>query len=225
MALYGWYSSHPEEIAAIPHAKEPSISSDNPTVREAVAQSPRIADRALPGFVDSHFPPGLRGLFLAALMAAIMSSIDSGIHSVTTALVVDFRDRLAPQWRPTSERREIRMIRVLIVVIGAISIAIACLVDPESSVFSVSRKLTAAFGGPLLAIFVLAFFSTRATWQAVLVSASISTIATLALMTVRSEWFSPGFWPIGFGMTIVGGYACSLLQRPIPTDYTFSSIM
>ena len=42
------------------------------------------------------------GLFLAALMAAIMSSIDSGIHSVTTAVVVDFRDRLFPNLRPKS---------------------------------------------------------------------------------------------------------------------------
>ena len=79
----------------------------------------------MPDFVRLHFPPGLAGLFLAALMAAIMSSIDSGVHSVTTALVVDFRDRLFPQFRPKDDASEVRWIRFLVVIIGIIAITLA----------------------------------------------------------------------------------------------------
>ena len=55
-----------------------------------------LADQAMSQFVRLKFPPGLVGLLVAALMAATMSSIDSGVHSITTALVIDFRDRLLP---------------------------------------------------------------------------------------------------------------------------------
>ncbi len=225
VALYGWYNSHPQEMALIPVPDSKVDLQQGDTVKTVVSRNSIVADRALPGFVDTHFPPGLKGLFLAALMAAIMSSIDSGIHSVTTALVVDFRDRLVPAWRPQSERNEVIMIRWLIVVIGAAAVGIACLVDPQSSVFEVSRRLTAAFGAPLLAIFVLALFSSRATWQSVTASALLSTGLTLYLMSTQKDWVSLWYWPIGFGSAIVFGYLFSLLQKPVDSEYTFIRIM
>ncbi len=104
----------------------------------------------------------MAGLFLASLMAAIMSSIDSGIHSVTTALVVDFRDRLFPGLKPKSEKNEIRAIRLVLVGVGIFAVGLACFVGPLGNVFDIAKKLTAAFGGPLLALFILAFFFKRA---------------------------------------------------------------
>lgn len=212
VGLYGWYTHHPEEVGAS-------------SLAEALAADPDLDDRAMPEYVRLHFPPGLGGLFLAALMAAIMSSIDSGIHSVTTALIVDFRDRLLPEWKPADQQKELRYIRIVVVVIGVLSIALACLVDPKSNVFDVGKKLTAGFGAPLLAIFVLAFFSKRVTWQAVLSGGLISTALTLYLMYTRTDWFSAWFWPIGFAVAMVLGYVLSFLQAPQATEYTWRQIM
>ncbi|HIE53437.1 MAG TPA: hypothetical protein EYP85_16925, partial [Armatimonadetes bacterium] len=47
-------------------------------------------DRILPFFIVQQLPLGLKGILIAALFAATMSSIDSGINSVTTATIVDF---------------------------------------------------------------------------------------------------------------------------------------
>ena len=74
-----------------------------------------LNDQALPQFVRQEFPAGVVGLLVAALMAATRSSIDSGVHSVTTAVVVDFRDRLMPQWRPKTEAGEMKTARILVV--------------------------------------------------------------------------------------------------------------
>ena len=110
VALYSWYSQNPGELG------------NGATVAEVLANAgPQTADRALPEFVRLHFPPGMAGLFLAALIAAIMSSIDSGIHSVTTAVVVDFRDRLFPSLRPKTARRELWSIRFMVLAIGIVS--------------------------------------------------------------------------------------------------------
>ena len=86
------------------------------------------------------------------------------------------------------------------------------------------HKLTAAFGGPLLAIFILAFFSKRATWLGVLLSVLASTVLTLVLMYTQ-DWFSVWYWPVGFGTALVLGYSTSLLQPARPTAYTYLQIM
>lgn len=214
VGMYAYFTQHPAELGT--GALSEILAND--------ASVASVADRAMPEFVRLHFPPGLAGLFLAALMAAIMSSIDSGVHSVTTALVVDFRDRLLPGLRPKDERSEIRWIRTLVIIIGTLSITLACFVGPFGNVFDIGKKLTAAFGGPLLAIFVLALFSRRATWQAVLFSVSGSAVLTLWLMYTQ-DWFSVWYWPVGFGISMILGYAVSCLQRTVPTRYTYYQII
>jgi SSS family solute:Na+ symporter len=211
VGLYGYFTQHPAELG-------------QGTLTEIIASQPGVADKAMPEFVRLHFPPGLAGLFLAALMAAVMSSIDSGIHSVTTALVVDFRDRLFPQLRPKDDRSELRFIRLMVLVIGAIAITLACFVGPLGNVFDIGKKLTSAPGGPLLAIFILAFFSRRATWLGVLLGASLSTVITLVLMFTQ-DWFSVWYWPIGFGTSLVLGYIASFLQPAQPTEFTYFQII
>jgi Na+/proline symporter len=211
VGLYAYFTRHPTELG-------------EGTLSQILTSDPKVADRAMPDFVRLHFPPGLAGLFLAALMAAIMSSIDSGVHSVTTALVVDFRDRLLPEFRPKDDRSEVRWIRMLVVTIGVIAITLACFVGHLGNVFDVGKKLTAAFGGPLLAIFVLALFSRRATWLAVLLSVALATVMTLLLMYTMN-WFSVWYWPVGFGTALVLGYVASFLQPARPTEYTYFQIM
>ncbi|MCB1229472.1 MAG: sodium/solute symporter [Verrucomicrobiae bacterium] len=213
VGLFHWFSVHPGELGA-------------GSLSEILTADPKFADEAMPEFVRLHFPPGLAGLFLAALIAAIMSSIDSGIHSVTTALVVDFRDRLFPSLKPATPGRELLSIRLLIVTIGVLAMGLAFLVGPLGDVFAIGKKLTAAFGGPLLAIFVLAFFFPRAAWGAVLFSVSAATIVTLVL-TVKMDgvWFSVWYWPIGFFLSLALGLATGLVFRSEPSEFTWRKIM
>jgi SSS family transporter len=212
VGLYSYHTHNPTELG-------------EGTLIEILQADPNVADNAMPQFVRLHFPPGMAGLFLAALMAAIMSSIDSGIHSVTTALVVDFRDRLCPRLRPKSDRSELWSIRIMVILVGIISVTLACFVGDMGNVFDIGKKLTAAFGGPLLAIFILALFSRRATSLGVLLSVSISTIVTLVVMYFTADWFSVWYWPIGFGMALVLGFALSFLCPAKETEFTYVQIM
>lgn len=172
-----------------------------------------LADQALPRFVELHFPPGLSGLFLAALMAAIMSSIDSGIHSITTVLVVDFRDRLKPQWKPKNDKDDVRIIRILVVFIGAIAVTLACFVGDLGDVFDIGKKLTSAFGGPLLAVFILAFFSPRVSTRGVFIGVFTATAITIYLMYANPDWFSVWYWPIGFCLALILTWMLSLFLK------------
>lgn len=171
----------------------------------------KLQDQALPQYVRLHFPPGVIGLFLVALMAAVMSSIDSGIHSVTTALMVDFRDRHFAHWKPENNKIEVMQDRALVVLIGFLSVVLACNVGDMGDVFAIGKKVTAGFGGPLLALFILALFFKNANTLGVMVGTLAGAVITISLMYVASDWFSVWFWPIGFGLTMILSLLISLL--------------
>jgi len=215
VGLYSYYEHHPLELEPILQRAGANLAAGEAAVGDArrapdAVRAANLADQAMPQFVRVHFPPGMVGLFLAALMAAVMSSIDSGIHSVTTALVLDFRDRLRPAWRPQDAARDVTLIRVLVLVIGAISITLACFVGPLGDVFAVAKKTTAAFGGPLLAVFILALFFRRASATGVFVGTLSGAAITMLLMERCPGWFSVWFWPIGFGISMVISGVASL---------------
>ena len=189
--------------------------SSNETISEYYKSHPRelhadvvelgLNDQALPRFVRLKFPAGVVGLLVAALMAATMSSVDSGIHSITTALIVDFRDRLVPAWRPKTEAGEMLVARVMVVVIGAIAIVLACFVGQLGDVFAVAKKTVGAFAAPLLAVFVLGLFVRRATAAGVLLGTFAGAVVTLwfTFAETFSDWFSMWVFVVGFVSSVV----------------------
>jgi len=181
-----------------------------------------LSDQAMLQFVRLRFSPGLVGLLVAALMAATMSSIDSGIHSITTALIVDFRDRLRPGWRPKTQAGDMLTARLMVVVIGMIAIGLACFVGELGDVFTVAKKTVGAFAAPLLAMFVLGLFIPRATPTGVFFGTFAG--ATLTVLFTFSdtfaEWFSMWVFVVGFVSSLVFSFALSLMpglkQMPQP---------
>ncbi len=180
----------------------------------------KLQDQALSQFVRMKFPPGVVGLLVAALMAATMSSIDSGIHSVTTAVVVDFRDRLFPHLRPKTDTGEMLSARILVVIVGALAIALACFVGQLGDVFTVAKKTVGAFAAPLLAVFVLGLFIPRARTTGVFFGTWIGAAFTLWWMNQNSDWFAMWFFPVGFFSSVGLALVLSLLPLPgnEPTD-------
>ncbi|HIE98519.1 MAG TPA: hypothetical protein EYG03_04990 [Planctomycetes bacterium] len=238
VGLYSYFENHPEQLRPVLQDHFDTIGEPMPPmasndVGNAVRRA-NLQDKALPQFVRLHFPPGMTGLFLAALMAAVMSSIDSGIHSVTTAIVVDFRDRLRPKWKPDDPERDVLLIRVLILLVGTLSVTLACFVGPLGDVFEIGKKTTAAFGGPLLAVFLLALFSKRTTSRAVFSATLLSACATMLLIYNCEDWFGDNwfavwFWPIGFGLTFVLVAPLNFVFRqrtePAEPPLTFRQVM
>lgn len=177
----------------------------------AQVQTLGLQDQAFPQFVRLKFPPGLVGLLIAALLAATMSSLDSGIHSVTTALMVDFRDRMTPRWKPASEAGEMWVARLLVLLIGTAAITLACYVGQLGDVFAIAKKMTGAFGSPLLAVFILALFSPRTTTPGVLLGTLFGAGLNLWAMDRLTTWFPLWFWPLGFFSALILSMAISAL--------------
>ena len=189
---------------------------ENPKQLHADVVKLKLHDQAMPQFVRFNFPPGVVGLLVAALMAATMSSIDSGIHSVTTALIVDFRDRLFPRWRPSTDTQEMVIARVAVLLVGVLAITLACFVGELGDVFAVAKKTVGAFAAPLLAVFVLGLFVKRATTAGVFFGTWMGAAFTLWFMYQYDNWFSMWFFPIGFFASV----GLSLLISCLPLHNT-----
>ena len=75
------------------------------------------ADKLFPHFIAFHLPMGVSGLVVAAMFAAAMSSIDSGVNSITAVVTTDFLDRFGIQ--PKTEKGHLRAAKLLAFSIGA----------------------------------------------------------------------------------------------------------
>jgi Na+/proline symporter len=140
-------------------------------------------DEAMPLFVRREMPPGLIGLVVAALLAATMSSLAGGIHSISTSIVIDFKNRFG-RAADADGVDQVRFIRRLTLVLGLAATALACVVGRLGPVFDMNKKLNGAFSGPLLAVFILAFFCRRARTVPVLMAAAVGTGLTIWLTSL-----------------------------------------
>ncbi len=199
-SLSSYYQNHPEHI------------------HEDVVRN-NIQDKVFPQYVRLYFPPGMVGLFLVALMAAVMSSIDSGIHSISTSLTVDIRDRFFSKWKPEDEKREVFQDRLLVVFISSISIFLACQVGDMGDVFAIGKKLTAGFGGPLLSIFILALFFPRVRTAEVVIGTLAGSLIVHVMMFYYTGWFSLWFWPMGFALALSISLVVSFFRKSGKMDH------
>jgi len=74
-------------------------------------------DQIFPWFIALEMPAGVAGLVIAGVFAASMSSLDSSLHSIATAVTTDFYRRFRPD---SSEAARLRFARVLTVFLGVI---------------------------------------------------------------------------------------------------------
>ena len=86
-----------------------------------VLYPPIMSDQAFPQVVNRVLSPGLSGLILAAVIAALMSSADTCLLSQSVILTQDIFKR----FRPSSERRTILLTRFSLVTLGILALALA----------------------------------------------------------------------------------------------------
>lgn len=128
-------------------------------------------DAAIPNLVGVLLPAGLRGLFVAAFLAALMSSIDSYLNSAATIVSNDFYKRFVN--RDVSDEQLLTAGRVTTVALVAWAIAFAFLLtamSEQSGIYAIFQTLMAFFQGPAFAILVIGILWRRATGKAAFIA-------------------------------------------------------
>ena len=181
-ALLAYFTKHPEMLAA----------------GQTVAEN---ADQLLPRFIVVGLPAGLSGLVIAALVAATMSSLSSGVNSASSVITTDFVGR----FRKTSftEEDRLRVARRMSWLVGAGAILLSMTAGlVEGNLFEKCHRMANLFTVPLFMLFFMAIFIPWATrlgvWAAVITS------ATAAIGIGHFHWGNLGFLWLTIGAMITG---------------------
>lgn len=166
-------------------------------------------DGILPFYVMHILPPGASGLIVTAIFAAAMSSVDSGINSLSTVIVNDWVKPL--RRHKASDRDNITLARILTVIIGTLATVAAVYASRIGNIVEMWSKIMGLFAAPILGIFLLGMLTKRAHFLGWLVGAGFA-IATIAVLQYAAADSLAPFWhfPISFAITTVIGYAASL---------------
>lgn len=123
-------------------------------------------------------PYGLTGVLAAGLLAATMSSVDSGLNACLAVWMTDFEGR--PVDRIPEQRRE-RRYRALLGLLTIVTIVLAFLVGRAGDLFSIVNRIINGVGSPLLALILLAMFSRTCNARGAYIGGLIGIILSIAI--------------------------------------------
>lgn len=180
-----------------------------------------FADKAFPLFIAEQLPPVVTGLVMCGLFAAAMSSIDSGVNSITAVVLNDF---LAGK-RKRAPERDVHFARCIALAVGTIVVVLSTTMKHIPGNFlAVTSKTVNLLTVPIALLFVFAlwvpFANARGVWfgtlcsvaAAVLVAFSgtiFGTDPTTGADPVSFQWISPVALVVGL---VAGLTACKIFS-------------
>ncbi|HRX55104.1 MAG TPA: hypothetical protein P5016_11360 [Verrucomicrobiales bacterium] len=151
------------------------------------------ADEIFPYFIAYHLPPVVSGLVVSGLFAAAMSSIDSGVNSITAVVMTDLMERLG--WQFTSEGGHVKWAKILALVVGILVVCLSTLaVYVPGNITAVTNKTVNLFTMPLFCLFFFALFSRQASPVGVAIG-TLCGMLTAILIGFSGPIFIAGFDP------------------------------
>ena len=172
------------------------------------------ADGVLPRFIVQELPAGHSGLMLAAILAAAMSSLSSGIHSISTVAVNDFFNRFRSGG---SQDPRPRIAQLIALAAGAIAILLAIWLEilirnmKEWNLIDLIERVNHLFVAPLGALFLIGVLLRRVSEVPALIGFAAGVLTSFLVSFSEPIFDEPIAWtwimPAAFVVTIVVAFA------------------
>jgi SSS family transporter len=168
------------------------------------------ADEVFPYFIIYYLPPGVKGIIIAGLFAAAMSTLAGSMSSLSSSAMMDlykphFKQNLDP-------RHELKVSRILTVFFAVILTVVALLfIKVLQSVVEIALSIASITYGGLLGTFLLGVLFKRPDQRAAIWGFSAGIIAMLLLICIPIIFGHPPivYWTwytlIGCSVTILVG--------------------
>ncbi len=162
-------------------------------------------DKAYPWLIKMFIPSGLKGIVIAALVAAIVSSLASMLNSTSTIFTLDiYKPYLNPK---ASERKIVNVGRITAVVALIIAGCMAPLLGNIPQMFQYIQEYTGLVSPGILAVFLMGLFWKKTTSKGAIIGvlASIPIALVLKIPAVGLPWMDQMFYTMIMTIvTIVG---------------------
>ncbi|MFB3168215.1 sodium/proline symporter PutP [Neobacillus sp. 179-C4.2 HS] len=160
-------------------------------------------------FSQVLFNPWVAGFLLAAILSAIMSTVDSQLLVSSSALANDFYKSL---FRRNASKKE-EMIVGRIAVLGIAIIAILLGYDPESKVLELVSYAWAGFGSAFGPVIILSLFWRRMTRNGALAGIIIGAVTVIVWSMLEGGLFDVYELAPGFLLSVLSIIIVSLLDK------------
>jgi len=196
MAIFYWYHVNPE---AMPAGLDPTVG--------------KQADMIFPRFVVEQLPPGVAGALLAALLAAAMSSIDSGVNSIATVLTVEYHYSHRQSSSSVSMGENHLWLARSITVIAGVAITLAALgldrITQRWNIVEMMPRSFNCFTGALGGLFFVGIFIRRAGQRTAVIAASVGLATSISIAYAPDLGLTSE--PISFTWVMPGSLAATLV--------------
>ncbi len=181
-----------------------------------------VGDRALMTFVVGHMGVGLKGLILAAVIAATMSTLASSFNSSASSLTNDWLGR---RLAGLGEGKTLALARGLTLLFAAIQVAVAIVayrLAMNQSIIDSVLSIAGFATGLVLGLYGLGLLVPRATQPTALVAFAVGTVVTswAAFATqLNGYWYTL----VGSGTIVIVGWVLHMMTRiprPFPKPLT-----
>ncbi len=163
-------------------------------------------DRVFPTFIVTQMPAAIRGLMIAAILAAAMSNLSAALNSLASTSIVDFYARLRPL---SSDTERLRLARRSTFLWALVLFGLAILSRGGGKVVEVGLAIASVAYGALLGVFLLGVLTRRANESGTMVGMLCGFLFNVYLWRGTSISFA---WYVAFGsaLTFVVGYLASM---------------
>ncbi len=131
--------------------------------------------------ITELLPIGMRGVIVAALMAALMSTVSGALNSISTLVSYDLVKRFKPD---LSDHKLVNTGRVSAVIALIIAVFLVPAINSYSSLFEALNDIIAHIAPPITCVFVLGVFWKRASSR----GAAITLVSGSTLGAVVFAW-------------------------------------
>jgi len=158
---------------------------------------PNLADSddAFVTMVTSCLPVGMIGLIVAVLIAALISTVDSGLNSFSTVFTLDI---FVKTFRPNASQEQIKWVgRATTIGAAAVAVFFALFMKTVGKdMFDMFTAVMSFIAPPISAVFVVGVLWKRATGAAAIWALIGGSIVSLSIGVCHlKDWPSEQFWP------------------------------
>jgi SSS family solute:Na+ symporter len=141
-------------------------------IKETLPEHITKGDQIFPYFIATQIPVGLKGLILAAIIAAAMSTIDSALNCSATVIWIDFmKDRFVLQ---AGEEKQMKILKSATWIWGILGTGFALWMIQAKSTLDVWWQISGIFGGGILGLFIIALSNLKLSFSQGLTAIGIS---------------------------------------------------
>lgn len=193
--LFAFYQAHPDALGELRRdvARQQLLSEGADDAETVVAERAgqldhaALGDKVFPHFMGRNLPAGVRGLLIAAIFAAAMSTVSTSLNSSATLLATDWVHRFIPT---LSEKGFMRVLYGATLLWGLGGTALSLMLIHLTSALDAWWTLSGVLGGGMLGLFLLGLISRRVrnVPAAVAVILGLLAIAWMTLSPRMTSW-------------------------------------